>query len=180
MRARVGRGPAGAQPRGEVAGATDRLSGSAEKGLLSWLYSDVFEEYVRRCFLRSLGRAFHVNPEYAPERLPLVDGALVLPRSLGLPECKAGRLILAVREIGNEADLERSVETGLDRAARQLAAAIAAGQAGEIHGIETGPETPYYPIIVTYEPLPSHPSRSKSTSGSSTAMGDCEASGSSL
>ena len=130
----------------------------ADRDRFTGRFGDVFEEYVRRCFLRSLGRGgFHPKPEYGPDRLPIVDGALVKPRSLGLPECKAGRLLLPVREIGSEADRERFVEARLDGAARQLAAAIAAGERGEIHRITTGPETRYYPIIVTYEPLPSHP-----------------------
>jgi hypothetical protein len=120
-------------------------------------FGEVFEEYVRRCFLRALGRSFCARPEYGRDRVPLVDGALVMRRSLGLPECKAGRLLLPVREVGSEAELYRSVEPALERAAGQLAAAIQGGQGGEITGIVTGPETRYYPIIVTYESLPAHP-----------------------
>lgn len=120
-------------------------------------FGDLFEEYVRRCFLRALGRSFRARPKYGRGHLPLVDGALVMPRSLGLPECKAGRLLLNVREVGSEADLHRSVEPGLERAATQIAGAIQGGQRGEITDIATGPGTRYYPIIVTYEALPSHP-----------------------
>jgi hypothetical protein len=120
-------------------------------------FGDVFEEYVRRCFLRALGRGFHPHPQYGAGELPLVDGALATARSLGLPECKAGRLLLAAREIGSEVDLEGSVKRVLDRAADQLAAAVVAGQEKQIDDLETGSETRYHPIVVTYEALPSHP-----------------------
>jgi hypothetical protein len=49
------------------------------------------------------------------------------------------------------------VEAGLDEAAAQLATAIDAGRRGAIAGIKTGEDTRYYPVIITYEPLPSHP-----------------------
>jgi len=85
------------------------------------------------------------------------EGALVTPRSVALVEAKARRLLLNVREIGGEAELRAAVEPGLEEAADQLAAAIDAGRRGAIKGIETGDGTRYYPVIVTYEPLPSHP-----------------------
>src|SRR5437879_3638361 len=43
------------------------------------------------------------------------------------------------------------------RRADQLATAIDAGRRGAIKDIKTGEDTRYYPVIVTYEPLPSHP-----------------------
>ena len=51
----------------------------------------------------------------------------------------------------------RAVSESLEKAAGQLADAVEAGQRGEIHGVATGPGTVYHPLIVTYEPLPSHP-----------------------
>jgi hypothetical protein len=62
-----------------------------------------------------------------------------------------------VRETGGEAELRAAVESGLEEAADQLASAIDAGRRGAITGIKTGAGTKYYPVIVTYEPLPSHP-----------------------
>jgi len=120
-------------------------------------FGDVFEEYIRRCFLRSLGHSFAPRARYGPARVPLVDGGLITTRSLGLVECKAGRLLLNVREVGSEADLLQSVEPGLERAASQLAAAVDGGQRGQIDGIETNMDTHFYPIVVTYEAIPSHP-----------------------
>jgi hypothetical protein len=40
---------------------------------------------------------------------------------------------------------------------RRRATAIGAGQRGAIKNIKTETDTRYYPVIVTYEPLPSHP-----------------------
>src|SRR5262249_32020907 len=107
--------------------------------------------------IRAAGRGF-CSVEYGGSgagKRP--EGALVTPRSIALIEAKARRLTLNVREIGGEADLLTAVEPGLNEAADQLAAAIAAGQRGAIKNITTEAETKYYPIIVTYEPLPSHP-----------------------
>jgi len=120
-------------------------------------FGPVFEEYIRRCFLRALGRKFAARPVYGPERLPVVDGVLVTTRSLGLPECKGMRLLLSVREVGTEEELRRLVGPALERAAGQLAAAIGAGERGEMAGIPTTEETKYYPMVITYEALPMHP-----------------------
>jgi hypothetical protein len=120
-------------------------------------FGEVFEEYIRRCMLRSLGRGFHARVTYGPRTRPLVDGALVTPRSLALMESKAARLLLRAREIGAEADLQASVERVLEEAAAQLANGIRAGQDGQLVGLGVHGETRYYPIIVTYDPLPAHP-----------------------
>jgi hypothetical protein len=72
-------------------------------------------------------------------------------------ESKAARLLLRTREVGAETDLKASVERVLDEAAAQLADAIRAGQHGQLAGLGVHGETRYYPIIVTYEPLPAHP-----------------------
>ena len=82
---------------------------------------------------------------------------MVTPRSLALIEAKARRLLLNVREIGGETELRAAVEPGLDEAANQLSTAIDAGRRGAIKDIKTGDDTKYHPVIVTYEPLPSHP-----------------------
>lgn len=120
-------------------------------------FGEVFEEYIRRCMLRSLGRGFLARATYGPRARPLVDGGLVTPRSLGLTESKAARLLLRAREVGAEADLKASVERVLEEAASQLADAIRAGQEGQLAGLGVHRETRYYPIVVTYEPLPAHP-----------------------
>jgi hypothetical protein len=72
-------------------------------------------------------------------------------------ESKAARLLLRAREIGAEADLQASVERVLEEAAAQLADGIRAGQDGQLVGLGVHGETRYYPIIVTYDPLPAHP-----------------------
>src|SRR5262249_55557289 len=89
-------------------------------------FGEVFEEYIRRCMLRWLGRSFRTRETYGPRATPLVDGALLKPKSLGLMESKAARLLLRVREVGAEADLKASVERVLERAALQLADAVSA------------------------------------------------------
>jgi hypothetical protein len=121
-------------------------------------FGHVFETYICRSLIRAAGRSFRRGVEYdgADEgRRP--EGALVTPRSIALIEAKARRLLLNVREIGGEAELRAAVEPGLNEAADQLATAIAAGQRGAIKNITTGADTKFYPVIVTYEPLPSHP-----------------------
>ncbi len=50
-------------------------------------FGDVFEEYVRRCFLRALGRSFWARPEYGRSHLPLVDGCH------GPSGCRSARLV---------------------------------------------------------------------------------------
>lgn len=120
-------------------------------------FGEVFEEYVRRCFLRALGRSFYPRATYGRNQRPLVDGALKTPRSMGLLECKAGRMLLEVRESGDETALETSVRKVFGAASAQLADAVEAGQRGEIEDIGMAAETRYYPMIVTYEHLPSHP-----------------------
>lgn len=121
-------------------------------------FGHVFEAYICRSLTRAAGRGFHRDVEYSgADEGKRPDGALVTPRSLALIEAKARRLLLNVREIGGEAELRAAVEPGLDEAANQLAAAIDAGRRGAIKDIETRDHTRYHPIIVTYEPLPSHP-----------------------
>src|SRR5713101_1710440 len=121
-------------------------------------FGHVFEAYVCRSLTRAAGRAFRQGVEYdGADEGKRPEGALVTPRSVALIEAKARRLLLNVREIGGEAELRTAVEPGLDEAADQLATAIDAGRRGAITGIKTGEDTSYYPIIVTYEPLPSHP-----------------------
>lgn len=121
-------------------------------------FGHVFEEYICRSLTRAAGRGFRRGVEYdGADEGKRPDGALVTARSLGLIEAKARRVRLKVREIGDEAELRAGVETGLDEAASQLAAAIDAGRRGAIKDIKTGDDTRYYPVIVTYEPLPSHP-----------------------
>jgi hypothetical protein len=101
-------------------------------------FGEVFEEYIRRSLLRALGKSFHPRATYGANARPLVDGALSTPRSLGLAECKAARLLLRVREIGGEADLQASVERVLEESASQLWDGIRAGQAG---GLAVGATT---------------------------------------
>jgi hypothetical protein len=121
-------------------------------------FGHVFETYVCRCLIRAAGREFLRDVEYdGTDEGRRPEGALVTPRSIAFVEAKARRLLLNVREIGGEAELRAAVEPGLEEAAEQLAAAIDAGRNGAIKGIQTGEATRYYPIIVTYEPLPSHP-----------------------
>jgi hypothetical protein len=121
-------------------------------------FGHVFEAYVCRSLTRAAGRGFHRRVEYdGVDEGKRPEGALVTPRSVALVEAKARRLLLNVREIGGEAELRAAIEPGLDEAADQLATAIDAGQRGAITGIKTGEDTRYYPVIVTYEPLPSHP-----------------------
>ncbi len=121
-------------------------------------FGHVFEAYVCRSLTRAAGRGFCRGVEYdGADEGKRPEGALVTPRSVALIEAKARRLLLNVREIGGEAELRAAVEPGLDEAADQLATAIDAGRRGAITGIKTGEGTRYYPIIVTYEPLPSHP-----------------------
>jgi hypothetical protein len=121
-------------------------------------FGHVFEEYVCRSFTRAVGRGFHRGVEYdGAEEGRRPEGALVTPRSVALVEAKARRLLRDVREIGSEAQLRAAVEEGLDEAADQLAAAVDAGRRGALTGIKTGDDTKYYPVIITYEPLPSHP-----------------------
>ena len=108
--------------------------------------------------MRAAGRGFHRGLEYdGTDEGKRPEGALVTPRSLALVEAKAHRLLLNVREIGGETELRAAVKPGLEEAADQLATAIDAGSRGAIKGIDTGDDTRYYPVIVTYEPLPSHP-----------------------
>jgi hypothetical protein len=108
--------------------------------------------------VRAAGRGFHWGLEYdGTDEGKRPEGALVTPRSLALVEAKARRLLLNVREIGGDTELRAAVKPGLEEAADQLATAIDAGTRGAITGIATGEETRYYPVIVTYEPLPSHP-----------------------
>jgi hypothetical protein len=133
------------------------LEGNKARNTFTNFFGEVFEEYIRRCMLRSLGRGFHARATYGPRARPLVDGALVKPKSLALMESKAARLLLRAREVGAEADLKASVERVLEEAASQLADAIHAGQEGHLADLGVHPETRYYPIVVTYEPLPAHP-----------------------
>jgi hypothetical protein len=133
------------------------LQGTSARNTFTNFFGEVFEEHIRRCMLRSLGRGFHARATYGPRARPLVDGALVKPRSLALMESKAARLLLRAREVGAEADLQASVERVLDEAAAQLADAIRAGQEGQLARLGVHGDTRYYPIIVTYEPLPAHP-----------------------
>ena len=108
--------------------------------------------------MRAAGRGFDRGLEYdGTDEGKRPEGALVTPRSLALVEAKAHRLLLNVREIGGETELRAAVKPGLEEAADQLATAIDAGSRGAIKGIDTGDDTRYYPVIVTYEPLPSHP-----------------------
>ena len=121
-------------------------------------FGHVFETYVCRSLVRAAGRGFHRGLEYdGTDEGKRPEGALVTPRSLALVEAKARRLLLNVREIGGETELRAAVKPGLEEAADQLATAIDAGSRGAIKGIDTGDDTRYYPVIVTYEPLPSHP-----------------------
>ena len=53
---------------------------------------------------------------------------LVTLRSVALIEAKARRLLLNVREIGDEAELRAAVQAGLDEAAEPVATAIDAGR----------------------------------------------------
>jgi hypothetical protein len=118
----------------------------------------VFETYVCRSLIRAVGRGFRRGLEYdGTDEGKRPEGALLTPRSIALVEAKARRLLLSVREIGGEAELRAAVEPGLEEAADQLATAIHAGRRGAIKGIETSDDTRYYPVIFTYEPLPSHP-----------------------
>jgi hypothetical protein len=135
------------------------LKGTSDRDAFTNFFGEVFEEYIRRCMLRSLGRSFRAREMYGPKATatPLVDGALVKPKSLGLMESKASRLLLRAREVGAEADLKASVERVLEKAASQLADAIRAGQEGQRAGLGVHGDTRYYPIVVTYEPLPAHP-----------------------
>lgn len=120
-------------------------------------FGHVFETYVCRCLTRAAGRDFRRGVEYdGADSGKRPEGALVTPRSVALVEAKARRLLLNVREIGGEAQLRAAVEPGLEEAADQLATAVAAGLRGALKGIETGAGTKYYPVIVTYEPLPAH------------------------
>lgn len=121
-------------------------------------FGHVFEAYICRSLSRAAGRGFRRGVEYdAADEGKRPEGALVTPRSVALIEAKARRLLLNVREVGGEAELHAAVEPGLDEAADQLATAIDAGRRGAIKDITTGEDTRYYPVIVTYEPLPSHP-----------------------
>lgn len=121
-------------------------------------FGHVFESYICRSLIRAAGRGFRRGIEYdGADAGKRPEGALITPRSVALIEAKARRLLLDVRELGGEATLRAAVEPGMDEAADQLATAIDAGQRRGIKGIATGDETRYHPIIVTYEPLPSHP-----------------------
>jgi len=131
---------------------------SNERQAFTNFFGHVFEAYVRRCLIRGARREFLRAIQYdgADEgRRP--EGALVLPRSVAFVEAKARRLLLNVREVGGEAELRAAVEPGLDEAAAQLAAAVDAGTHGAIVGLDTAEVCRYYPVMVTYEPLPSHP-----------------------
>lgn len=129
----------------------------AERDRFTEFFGDVFEEYVRRSFLRALGRSFYPRATYGRTARPLADGGLATKKSVGLIECKAGRLLLRTRESGGEADLEAGIEKSFERAAEQLWDAVRACQNGDIQGVEIIPEMKYYPIVITYEPLPAHP-----------------------
>ena len=121
-------------------------------------FGHVFEAYVCRSLTRAAGRDFKWGVEYdGADTGKRPEGALVTPRSVALVEAKARRLLLNVREIGGEAELRAAVKPGLEEAANQLATAIEAGRRGAIKDIDTGEGTRYYPVIVTYEPLPAHP-----------------------
>lgn len=121
-------------------------------------FGQVFEAYVCRSLTRAAGQGFRWGVEYdGADKGKRPEGALVTPRSVALVEAKARRLLLNVREIGGEAELRTAVEPGLDQAAQQLVTAVDAGRRGAITGIKTGEDTRYYPVIVTYEPLPAHP-----------------------
>lgn len=129
----------------------------ADRDRFTEYFGDVYEEYVRRCFLRVLGRSFHPRATYGPASRPVCDGVLSTTRSLGLVECKAGRLLLSARERGSEEDLSASMDRPLDVAAGQLSDAILGIQSGALHDLDATSTTKFYPIVVTYEPLPSHP-----------------------
>lgn len=121
-------------------------------------FGHVFEAYVCRALSRAAGRAFRWGVKYegaGEGKNP--EGALVMPRSVALIEAKARRLLLNVREIGGETQLRNAVQDGLGEAADQITTAIDAGRRGGLKGITTTDDTKYYPVIVTYEPLPSHP-----------------------
>jgi hypothetical protein len=121
-------------------------------------FGHIFEAYVCRSLTRAAGRDFQRGLVYdGADDGKRPEGALVTSRSVALVEAKARRLLLNVREIGGEAELRTAVEQGLEEAADQLANAIETGRRGAIQNIETGDHTRYYPIIVTYEPIPSHP-----------------------
>jgi hypothetical protein len=121
-------------------------------------FGHVFEAYVCRCLIRAAGREFLRRIEYdGADDGKRPEGALVSSRSVAFVEAKARRLLLNVREIGGEAELRAAVEPGLEEAAVQLAAAIDAGQRRTIKAVETDEATRYYPVVVTYEPLPAHP-----------------------
>jgi hypothetical protein len=121
-------------------------------------FGQVFETYICRSFVRAAGRDFRRGVEYdGIDEGKRPEGVLVTSRSVALIEAKARRLLLNVREIGRDAELRAAVEAGLDEAADQLATAVDAGRRGALAGIKTGEDTRYYPMIVTYEPLPSHP-----------------------
>ncbi|MFQ5891095.1 MAG: hypothetical protein ACE5JR_13795 [Gemmatimonadota bacterium] len=135
----------------------NNLSGR-ERDDFTNFFGQVFETYICRSLIRAVGRRFHREVEYdGGHEGKRPEGALVTQRSVALVEAKARRLLLNVREIGGEAELRAAVEPGLDEAANQLATAIDAGRRGAIKDIKTGKDTRYYPVIITYEPLPSHP-----------------------
>lgn len=121
-------------------------------------FGHVFESYVCRALTRAAGRGFRWGLQYdGADHGKRPEGAVMMPRSVGFIEAKARRLLLNVREIGGVAELEAAVREGLDEAAAQIATAIDAGQRRALSGIETNDKTLYYPLIITYEPLPSHP-----------------------
>jgi len=66
------------------------LEGTKTRNTFTNFFGEVFEEYIRRCMLRSLGRGFHAHATYGPWARPLVDGALVKPKSLALMEVQGG------------------------------------------------------------------------------------------
>jgi hypothetical protein len=149
-------------PNGPIVAVSRRLLRDRVTHGIYWIFTNffghVFETYICRALIRAAGRGFRRGVEYdGTDKGKRPEGALVTPRSVALIEAKARRVLLNVREIGGEAELRAAVEPGLDEAANQLAAAIDAGQRGAIKDIETGEDTRYYPVIVTYEPLPSHP-----------------------
>jgi hypothetical protein len=133
------------------------LSPGAERQAFTNFFGHVFEAYVTRCLTRAAGRGFTRTVEYeGSDKGKRPEGALITSRSIGFIEAKARRLWRSVRESGSEAELRAAVEVGLDEAADQLRSAIDAGRRGAIRNVTTNAETTYYPMIVTYEPLPFH------------------------
>ena len=128
-------------------------NGVPDRQAFTNFFGHVFETYVCRSLTRAAGRGFRWGVEYeGTDEGKRPEGALVMPRSVAFIEAKARRLLLNVREIGGEAELRDAVADGLNEAAQQIATAIEAGRRGTLAGIPTAD-----PVIVTYEPLPSHP-----------------------